>query len=341
VTHDTGAPLHLVGANVSATQPLAPGAPIELAFDRLLLPSGSITRQTFQLTDLQGTAQEPVLAYDPVSRVVRLCFSTPSSDQSYRLTIAPPSDHNDPYGLRAIDGALLDPTQGGVCAASSLPSCVLEFPVKSGPSTYTGVDACSGAAVIDFCTDVAPIFAGTCSAKAGCHVGGKTQDQLPLGPAAGLFLDTSAHIRATAINRVAQGSNTGSRAASHASTRPFGVDMPIIDAASAPGDSWLVYKLLLAAPACTVEPVDPNSCSGTLAPPPTQRLAVPWSPLADSERATLADLIPGREMPYPKDPNAVSGTYADPTTLSADDMETISLWILQGAPLPDCATPSP
>lgn len=306
---------------MSTTRPLAPGAPIELAFDRLLLPS-SVTRQTFQLQDLQGNYLEPTPAYDPVSRVVRLCIQGLQPDQSYRITIAPPGDGGDPNGLRAIDGALLDPTQGGVCAASSLPSCVVEFPVKSGPA-YTGVDACSGAAPVDFCSEVLPILRNSCTGGA-CHAGSY--------PAAGLVLTTPAGIRATAINRVAQGSNTGARAGTHAPTRPFGVDMPIIDTGSAPGDSWLMYKLLLAAPACSVSPTDSSCDAG--APAPAQRLAAPWSALSDGERATLADWIPGREMPYPADPAAVPGTTSSPLTV--DQMETISLWILQGGSVPDC-----
>jgi hypothetical protein len=296
-----------------------------------------VTRQTFQLQDLEGNFLQPTPAYDPVSRVVRLCIEGLQPDQTYRITVSAPNDHNDPNGLRAFDGALLDPTQGNVCATSSLPGCVVEFPVKSGPA-YAGVDACSGATAIDFCKDVYPIFHGVlgtngapdvaskCGAG-GCHEGSY--------PAAGLALKTAAGIRETAINRVAQGSNTGSRAASQSPTRPFGIDMPIIDAANAPGDSWLVYKVLLAAPACSVAPADPVTCGGTLAPGPTQRLAVPWSALAESERGTLADWIPGREMPYPVDSNAVPGSTADPLTV--DQVETLSLWILQGAAVPDCS----
>jgi hypothetical protein len=247
---------------------------------------------------------------------VRLCIEGLLPDQSYRITIAAPGDGGDPNGLRAIDGALLDPTQGGVCAASSLPDCVVEFPVKAGPA-YTGVDACSNPTPIDFCKDVYHLIAGTTSAPgactgSGCHTGSDA--------AAGLALNTTAGIRATAINRVAQGSNTGARAGTHAVARPFGVDMPIVDPASAPGDSWLIYKLLLAPPA-----------GGA---PPTQRLGAPWSVLSDDERTTLADWIPGREMPYPKDPSAPAGTTGQ--ALTADQMETISLWILQGAPVPDC-----
>jgi hypothetical protein len=289
-----------------------PGTPIELAFDRLLLPS-SVTRQTFQLQDLAGNFLQPVPSYDPVSRVVRLCISGLQPDQSYRVTIAAPGDGGDPNGLRAIDGALLDPTQTNQ----------VEFPVTSG-AAYTGVDACQSPTPIDFCKDVLPVFASKCNGGA-CHSGSL--------PAAGLLMTTPSGIRETAINRVAQGSNTGPRSVSQAPTRPFGVDMPIIDAANAPGDSWLVYKLLLAVPpecSSTQGAAPCNPDAGV----PQQRLATPWSVLSDSERATLSDWILGREMPYPTDPSAEAGTAKEP--LTADEMETVSLWILQGAAVPDC-----
>jgi hypothetical protein len=307
--------VHLVGANVSTTQPLVPGTPIELAFDRLLLPS-SVTRQAFAMQDLMGNYLQPVPSYDPVSRVVRLCISGLQPDQSYRITIVSPGDAADTNGLRAIDGALFDPTQNNV----------VEFPVARGPA-YTGVDACQAPSLVDFCKDVLPIFANKCTLVT-CH--GGSAGSLP---AAGLLLTTPAGIRETAINRVAQGSNTGTRSTAQPGSRPyFGVDMPIIDSANAPGNSWLVYKLLLAAPACSVQP---TTCDAG-APAPTQRLAYkPWSPLADSERATLSDWIPGREMPYPVDPSVVPGTTNDPLTV--DEMQTVSLWILQGAAVPDCA----
>jgi hypothetical protein len=296
------------------------GAPIELAFDRLLLQT-SITRQTFQLSDTSTPPHflQPTPAYDPVSRVVRLCVGGLEVDQFYRITIASPVDGGDPNGLRAIDGALLDPTQ----------SNVIEFQVTSG-GPYSGFDACVAPTAVNFCNDVLPIFAHNCGGG-NCHSGSL--------PAAGLVMNTEAGMRATALNRVAQGANTGSVAANDSLTRGgrpiFGVDMPIIDAINAqaggaPGNSWLVYKLLLAAPGvCAGSSCDAGAGGHT------QQLAVSWNVLSAPEQATLSDFISGREMPFPQVPTPPSqGPSISP--LTADDMETVSLWILQGASVPDC-----
>jgi hypothetical protein len=314
------AAVHLVGANVSTTQALQVGDPIELAFDRLLDPS-ILKRQTFVMSDLAGNFLQPTIAYDPVARVVRLCMQGPAlqPDQTYRITIQAPTDPTDTNGLRAIDGATLDPTQNNV----------LEFPVVPSTRSYTGYDACDPTASkkVDFCAEVMPIFQGKCGTSK-CH-GASSQF-----PAAGLVLTYPALLRATALNRVAQGSNTGTRAAAGApGAIVFGVDMPIIDTASAPGDSWLVYKILLAPPACSVMPLD-STCSAPATGVQNPRLAATWTPLADGERQTLSDWVLGREMPFPSDPSADPGTTNEPLTV--DEMETVSLWVLQGAPAPDC-----
>jgi hypothetical protein len=306
----------VVATNFQAS-PITPGMPIELAFDRLLLPS-SLKRQTFELQDLLGNYLQPSVAYDPVSRVVRLCTGDLQPDQSYRLTLQPPADGGDPNGLRAIDGALLDPTE----------SNVLEFPVVAGTSPYTGVDACSAPATtpIDFCAQVMPIFTSKCGGSV-CHSG-------PL-PAAGLQMSTPQGIQRTAIGRVAQGSNTGARSTTEPAGRVFGVDMPIISTSNAPGDSWLVYKLLLAVPpACSSTPGAP-ACDASAPGVQQPRLAVPWSILSDDERTTLSNFVQGREMPFPADPSTTPGSAKEP--LTADEMETVSLWILQGAVVPACA----
>jgi hypothetical protein len=173
--------------------------------------------------------------------------------------------------------------------------------------------------------------------------------------------------------------------------------MPIIDrgtgGAGNPGDSWLLYKMLMAVPEAGVDPScdggadagGPNEAAAAVdatvsgdatvpndapapddaandeattedagapedaaaaddagedaaaaAPsvvPPTSvcgLYSVPWQPLSSTERATLSNLIPGREMPYPASLDAGIGTG-----VSVDTLERISLWISQGAgPIP-------
>ena len=305
----------LVGQNVSPTQPLVVGAPIELAFDRLLDPQ-SVTRQTFVLQDLFGNFFAPSPSYDPVARVVRLCLTNSpalQADQTYRITIVPPSGPADPAGFRAIDGAGLDPSVDPV----------IEFPVVNGPA-YKGSDACNGATGVSFCSQVLPIFASKCGGSS-CHGGAL--------PAAGLLMTTAQGIQATAVGRVAQGSNTGDQARQAPAGIGFGVDMPVI-APGDPGQSWLIYKLLLAVPpTCSSTP---NIACDAGAPGvennvyPTVTPA--WSLLGADERATLSSYVSGREMPYPVDPSASLDSASSP--LTGDELETVSTWIRQGAGIP-------
>ena len=293
VAYGVGAPVHIAGANVSETQPLVVTQPIEIAFDRLLAPS-CITRQTFVLQDLSGNFIEVAPAYDPVARVVRLCLTDSpdlQADQTYRLTLVAPQNAEDTNGVHAIDGAGLDPGT----------SPVIEFQVVSGP-VYTGPDACVGQPAVDFCGQVLPIFANKCSGGS-CHSGSY--------PAAGLLMTTAAGIQATAIARAAQGDSTGDIAKAEPPGRGFAVDMPIIDP-TAPSDSWLTYKLLLAPPPATgaTDAGDDGGATGATGDRyPT--LSPAWTPLSDDERATLANYVLGREMPYPVDPGADPASSLD------------------------------
>jgi hypothetical protein len=318
-----GLPVQLVGQNVGPSQPLVVGTPIEVAFDRLLAPS-CITRQTFLLQDASGNIIETTPSYDPVARVVRLCpIDSPDlqADQTYRITFVPPQNQQDSSGLHAIDGAGLDPGT----------SPIIEFQVVSG-SAYAGPDGCTSGQAVDFCGQVLPIFASKCGGSQ-CHAGSY--------PAAGLLMTTAQGIQATAIHRAAQGANTGVVAAAQTPGLEFGVDMPIIDPL-APGDSWLMYKVLLAnPPACSSTPGAAPCDAGAPAVGfdwyPT--LTPEWSLLSSVERSTLSDYVAGREMPFPS--ASASGSLPDPAngdvspaSLTADELETVSAWILQGAGIP-------
>jgi hypothetical protein len=272
------------------------------------------------MRNLRGDYLTPDVAYDPVARVVTIrAPSSPDAGgwlddgQTYRIDILSPQSPTDANGLRAIDGATLDPSS----------TATIEFPVHATtPPTPTPPP-------VDFCRDVFPIFTTQCTSSV-CHGG-------PL-PAAGLRLDSPASIAATAIGRVAQGANTGPRAAAEPPGVLFGEDMPVIDPGSggpssgAPGDSWLMYKLLMGAPsACSSAPNAPPCDAGAPTPPPNVH-AVEWRPLSDEERATLASFVPGREMPYPYGSSGFAGTSPSPLTLQ--DLENVSRWIAQGARLP-------
>jgi hypothetical protein len=247
--------VHVVASNISSSQLPANGS-IQLAFDRLLLPS-SITRQTFIL---QNNTLTPGVAYDPVSRVVTITPSDPlTPGQTYSLGIGSPQSATDPYGLRAIDGATLDPKS---------PS-LFEFQVVAAGAPPTP------APTMDFCNDVFTPALQTCGGT-GCHGSAF--------PAAGLLLTTAAGVAQTAIGRVARGANTGP----HATVQPpglvFGVDMPLIDPGSGaggnPADSWLLYKMLMALPAAA--PASSCDAGAAASPPSSQGDAGDAGPTTDA-----------------------------------------------------------
>jgi hypothetical protein len=226
-------PVNLVAANVGQNKPLPANGRIELAFDRLLQPA-SVTRQTFVLENAGGTIGfTPTVSYDPVARIVTITPLTDASqalkpNESYRVRITTPHDAEDPNGLRAIDGATL---------ASPKPEIVL-FSVTDSLPKPPAVPR------IDYCRDIDVIFGSKCSLST-CH------GQAP--SAAGLLLSPPMGVTSTAIGRVAQGANTGPRAVAEPPSHLFGEDMPIVDQASDPSNSWIMYKVLLATP--SPEPV--------------------------------------------------------------------------------------
>lgn len=203
----------------------------------------SITRQTFILENAGGTiAYTPTIAYDPVARIVTITpLATPGqalvAGQSYDVVITTPGTAATPNdGLRAIDGATL---KGG--------------PVKLVFSVTAAAPAPPPTVSIDFCRDINPIFTQTCGTLPMCHLGTE--------PASGLLLYPPSGVAQTAVGRVAVGSNTGPQSLPSPPTLLFAEDMPIIDAngrsTGDPGNSWLMYKVLMAIP--SPEPVDAGS----------------------------------------------------------------------------------
>jgi hypothetical protein len=285
-------------ANVGPNEALPLNNSIELTFDRLLLPL-SIVRQTFVLEDIAGNALTPNVAYDPVSRIVSV---TPAPDapftvgQTYQITVATPQSGIP--GLLAIDGATLDPAE----------SPTLTFLISDAVG-QTGVTP------VDYCTDINPIFQAKCGGLV-CHSPPPESQQ-----ADGLVLTEPWGVTATAIGRVAVGANTGPRPTAEGLSLTFGLDMPIIPlpGAGGPADSWLMYKLLMAVPS-----------PGPAVPAPEDGGAV--EALSTRERAILASLIPGREMPFPTNPAAP--LTAAGAQLTIEQLETVSSWIAEGAVVP-------
>lgn len=280
----------------------APTTQIQIAFDRLLLSTSAI-RQSLVLEDGSGNPLNPQIAYDPYTRVVTITPPGPvlPAGQNYRIYITQPTGPKDPNGLRAIDGAPIDP-------AIRQPLIV---PVPASIPTAPTLPA------IDFCSIILPHVFQHCG-------GGDCHTQSP--PAAGLLLDNPQDSQATAMNRIAQGSNTGPSLGPNNApvVTAFGIDMPIIDQNGAdPANSWLLYKILMAKPDTSNDPDGgvPNN------------YAVAWQPLTPDERARLASLIPGREMPYP----SLKETAETNSIALADGYyEDLSLWIAQGAHVTQC-----
>lgn len=216
-------------------------------------------RQSFVLRNPDGSvAASPLVTYDPVLRKVTLANPDPTmqdwlnAGQSYEITFPIPSPGQLENGLLSLDNATLDPSVNStvgfrVCAGTSTDPC--PAPAYQPPA-------------IDFCNDIQPIFQNQCAAGQ-CH-GAPPQGSTTL-PAAGLILDTSVGFAATAVGRVAQGSNTGALAgAAQPAGRIWNANMPIVNPNN-PGDSWLLYKLLLAQPSpyCCATSMPPSTDAGS------------------------------------------------------------------------------
>lgn len=319
-----GPAITILGVSVGADRPMPVDGVIQIAFDRYLLPA-TVNRQSIAIVDAANMplAPElaPVIVYDPIARTATLSRQQASwltQGQTYKVLLGVPEVGAEQGGVRAIDGATLFPAQKR------------EFTfIVGAPGGVTEIEP-SGTGNF-FCREVRPIFVNKCGTLLACHASGDSA-------AASLILDSSKGIAATALNRLAQGSNTGGRSSNPPSPgRIFGVDMPIIDPGN-PGNSWLMYKIELARPPVLVAeppvcklPNDPGEKPFVFAPlvPEAQRSA------DELERAVLNDHVLGREMPFPV---SSPGGYSD-LPLTFDEREKVRIWIkglVPGGAIPQC-----
>ncbi len=315
------AKIRLLGANVGPNQTLPANGAVQLAFDRYLLPSTQI-RQSIQLVTVAGEPVEPpVVQYDPVARTVTLSSMAGTKwlaeGQTYRVVAGIP-ENKDANGFRALDGATLETP--------------ISITFLVGPPRTVELDP-----PVDFCVDVLPIFSAKCSGSA-CHSSGDVSR--PSVAAASLVLDSSIGVQGTAINRVSQAANTGARFNESAAGKVFGVNMPLI-APNNPGNSWLLYKILLAPPPASVPAHSPYTCAKA---PPSATPAAPYTPLAPysevpspNEQAVLQDNVLGREMPFP----VAQPTAYESLPLTFAERQIVRAWISRGAPTPDCGGCAP
>ena len=295
---------------------------IQIAFDRYLLPS-TVTRQSVTLLDASNQpvseALAPRVEYDPIARTVTLSNPSPPAAWlafgiSYKVALAIPTEASE-AGLRAIDGATLDPNQERVIAF-----------FVGGPQPRSNP-------TVRFCRDVLPIFAHKCATSGACHA---ADERAPFALAAGLDLQTSVGVENTAIERVAQGANTSAGIRFEETSRVFGINMPIVKRGD-PGNSWLLYKVELAPPPIVDSGVNQRFVCGSVSPTEQRPTYAPLAPARlvadDLEREILSGYVPGREMPYPRRPFPVSSSE-QPLTL--EEREMLRMWIAQGAIVEAC-----
>ena len=155
--------------------------------------------------------------------------------------------------------------------------------------------ACLSACTVRCTRPVAQIFQG-CNGGSGCHITQPT--------AMGLDLSSPDRLQATAIGHVAHETMTGEQAAQADENPPrFGRAMPLLDP-QAPGNSYLLYKLL----ASGNDHLD--------------------SPASDAEIGRLrASVVVGMPMPPADQPGAF---------LRTGEVELISRWLELGAATPVC-----
>jgi len=316
-----GGTVAIVDSNLGSGT-LAQNGTVRLRFNRYLLPS-TVTRQAVVLLDASDQpVSSPLVTYDPVTLSVSLSNPTPAMPwltpgQPYKVVLPLPGESATGTSLRAIDGAGLDPASMRTVSFTA--------------TSETEAPGEPAAPAMNFCTDVYPVFVAKCGTGSACH----SDPAGTQNPASSLVLLSPEGVQNTAVRRVAQAANTGGRAALGGEPgRVFGVDMPLI-APGNPGNSWLLYKVLLAPlPQTNVGTAGSLRCrtkANVLADPaPVTGLEVVAS---DAERASLADAVLGREMPYPPSPGPLS--YAT-TALSYAERQRLRLWIAQGAVVEAC-----
>lgn len=208
-------------------------ATLRVRFDRYLDPS-TANRQGIRVYtgDPEVSPVIPFLVrYDPLERVVTYAmpegFSFAESTL-YRVEFPVPEEPDD-FGFRAYDGAALEegsvPLEFGFFTGN--------FRVSEPPLRAPSCEQI-----------VREVFArplGNCQ-SAQCHA--SEENEFGAAPH-GLWLDRRVHVRATAIGRVARQTEIAPQSGVPLEDSPrFGAAMPIIDAGN-PGNSYVVYKLLL------------------------------------------------------------------------------------------------
>ena len=274
--------------------------PLELRFDRYLLPRTAI-RQAIRL--YSGSPNRTVLlepSYDLVERVVTYVPGHPGGlapGLLYEVRITLPAEDRDGYGFRAFDGAPLE-EDGSVDLSFS-------FRTREAPA------ADPAAVAPPPCTDALAVLRG--AGCPTCHAQGKH-------PPMGLALDSGPSLDETAIARVAHETDTGPTAGAAVVDGPrFGAGLAVI-APSNPAESYLLYKLL-ANPG--------NFGTGAAACTTAHAVAMPRGACPEpssAERARLAEWM------VPLDPMPRGGTLPG----GVEDLRLLQVFIAYGADTSGC-----
>jgi len=292
-------------------------------FDRLLLPD-SATRQAICFQPVLGNVVSAAgcsdgvflyPSYDPVRRQITFrqdpSVPRPGAGTRFQLTLYTAIADTD-NGIRSFDGIpLAQPLQ-------------IQFDIRADPGgnvpPYDLVPTAD-----HFCTAPDPACTGfTCARSvsnmlSGCALGGCHYQSADAGAAEGMRLDTPSLIAMTAINQTAHETQTGQSALTTDPNGPrFGRSMAIL-APEIPGESYLLYKLLAHPGVPLQNPFPPDPTSAAALPPEVVRLQ--------------NELVVGMPMPPSTQALAVprAGTNGNP-----GEMEWLSDWVLEGAPLMTC-----
>lgn len=200
--------------------------PIEIRFDRFLLPKSAVRQSILLYTGQRSRAVRLQPFYDAVERVVVFQVATGAvldPGVLYHVELIRPKDDADQAGFRAFDGAPLS-------KQSDVPLAFSFLTARADPSP-------APQAKPPGCFEAWSALSQSGCSKGGCHIG----KDAPMG----LRLDSRASLLNTAIGRVAHEADTGPVAGRPLVDPPrFGTGMPVIDPGN-PGTSYLLYKLLV------------------------------------------------------------------------------------------------
>jgi hypothetical protein len=301
-------PAHGEGLDCSLAEP-ACGVPIdarlELRFDRFLLPSTAV-RQSIAFFSGAATNVVPedrsgpeiLPSYDPLERVVTFSLppgATLQPNTLYTVQI-PVVRGEDALGFRAFDGTPMaedEPVHISFRTSNALGTAQ---PLAAPHALDCSELICTALGQDDADCGL-PITSGC--AAAHCHGAPDT------APRMGLSL-ASPHSLADATGRVAHQTETGPTTGRALANPPrFGTAMPVIDPGR-PGNSYLVYKLLLA-PETYQPSVESDACSRYHAATDPERCIEP----AAEELTRLREwFVRGEPMPPANHPRFVDAETA-------------------------------